>query len=167
MRSPILKNEKHTHRLDIESVHQFLLWPWLWPYIFQVKCLICYIPGKNGPIDAKRKTNISIEWDASNAGITSLLTSPVTNEFDRDVYLWTFLEVMDKNFIVIRAADTLRCVYSIKYMCRLFRTGTIKLTPIPGILISTEEINGLRSLLWAEISPFGDQHKELCIPWLT
>ena len=46
--------------------HQVWPWPWPWPWIFKVKCWICYISAKNGPVGLKRKANISIELQVSN-----------------------------------------------------------------------------------------------------
>ena len=54
--------------------HQVWPWLWPWPWIFKVKYGISYISAKSGPIATKRKTNISIELQASN----------VTNGFDLD-----------------------------------------------------------------------------------
>ena len=49
-------------------------WPWPWPWIFKVWYRISYISAKSGPIVTKRKANITIELQASNA----------TNGFDLD-----------------------------------------------------------------------------------
>ena len=55
----------------IKLGHQFLLWPWNWPWIFIVACSICYIFGKIGLIASKQKKIIYIilwswEYDLSN-----------------------------------------------------------------------------------------------------
>ena len=63
--------------------HRVWPWPWHLPWIFKVKCGICYISAKNGPIATKRKTNISIEpWD-SNVAIKFDLGHHLDLEFSR------------------------------------------------------------------------------------
>ena len=70
------RNEKQTYRLNSRAQ----MWPsgltldMTLTWIFKVKCGICYISAKNGPIATKRKANILIELQASN----------VTNGFDLD-----------------------------------------------------------------------------------
>ena len=66
--------------LGLKCDHRFWLWPWPWPWIFKLKYRICYISAQNGQIASKRKTNISIELQASN----------VTNgfELDHNLDLW-------------------------------------------------------------------------------
>ena len=63
------RNEKQTYRfntLGLKCDHRVWLCPWPWPWIFKVKYRICYISAENGQIASKRKTNISIELQASN-----------------------------------------------------------------------------------------------------
>ena len=42
--------------LDLSWDHQAWPRPWPWPWIFKVKCGICYISAKNGPIAMKQKS---------------------------------------------------------------------------------------------------------------
>ena len=42
---------------------------WIWPWIFKVKCGICYISAKNGQIATEQKANITIEPQALNVTI--------------------------------------------------------------------------------------------------
>ena len=64
--------------LGLKCDHWVWPWPWPWPWIFKVKCRICYISAKNGPIATKWKPNISIELKAST----------VTIRFDHVHDLW-------------------------------------------------------------------------------
>ena len=77
-----MKSKHIDWTLGLKWDHRFWPWPWPWPWIFKIKYRICYISAKNGPIATKQKSNISIEFQASN----------VTNGFDLDhnLYLWIF-----------------------------------------------------------------------------
>ena len=74
--------------------HRVWPWPWPWPWIFKVKCGICYISTKSGPIATKQKANISIELQASN----------VTNGFDldHDLDIWIFKVKCDLHHLVTK-----------------------------------------------------------------
>ena len=45
--------------LGLKCDHWVWPWPWPWPWIFKVKCRICYISTKSGPIAMKQKANLS------------------------------------------------------------------------------------------------------------
>ena len=76
------KNKHIDWTQGLKCDHRVWPWSWLWPCIFKVKCGICYISSKSGPIATKRKVNLSIELQASN----------VTNGFDLgyNLDLWIF-----------------------------------------------------------------------------
>ena len=69
--------------LGLKCDHRFWPWPWPWPWIFKVKCGICYISVKNGPIATKRKANISIDLKTSNVTIGFDLGHDLDLEFSR------------------------------------------------------------------------------------
>ena len=77
-------NSKHIDWCQgLKCDHRVWPWPWPWPWIFKVKCGICYISAKNGPIATKRKANITIEpWD-SNVTIRFDLGHHLDLEFSR------------------------------------------------------------------------------------
>ena len=58
---------KHIHyNSGLKWDYQVWPWPWPWLWIVMIKYLICYISAKNSLIATKRKTNISIELQASS-----------------------------------------------------------------------------------------------------
>ena len=69
------RNEKQTYRFNFRpQIGPSVLtlgWPWLWPWpwIFKIEYGIRSISANKGPIATKRKTNISIELQASNRTI--------------------------------------------------------------------------------------------------
>ena len=69
--------------LGLKCAHRIWPWPWPWPWIFKVKCGICSISAKNGPIATKWKANISIELKASNVTIRFDLGHDHDLEFSR------------------------------------------------------------------------------------
>ena len=75
------RNKKHNWTLGIKWEHQVWPWLWPWPWIFKVKCGICFILAKNGPIVTKRKTNTRIELKASNGTIRFELGHDLDLEF--------------------------------------------------------------------------------------
>ena len=53
--------------LGLKCDHWFWPWLWPWPWIFKIKYGISYISARSGLIAMKRKANILIELQASNA----------------------------------------------------------------------------------------------------
>ena len=75
--------------------HRVWPWPWPCPWIFKVKCGICYISPKNGPIATKLKADISIEtWD-SNVW-PSDLTLAITLTLNFQSQIWNLLYLNEK-----------------------------------------------------------------------
>ena len=82
-----LPYEKQTYQrnsgLGHKCDHRVWPWPWPWPWVFKVKCKICYISAKNGPIATKGKANISTELKTSNVTIRFHLGHDLDLEFSR------------------------------------------------------------------------------------
>ena len=80
--------------LGLKCDHQIWPCPWPWPWIFKVKCEICYISTKSGPIAMKWKANISI-WT---------LGLKCHNGFDlgHDLDIWIFKVICDLDHLVTK-----------------------------------------------------------------
>ena len=88
------KSKHISWTLGLKCDHQIWPLPLLWPWIFKVKCEICYISTKSGPIATKQKANISI-WT---------LGLKCDNGFDlgHDIDIWIFKVICDLDHLVTK-----------------------------------------------------------------